>query len=216
MTRIVLLHTVAGLVDDFRQRLAHLDVEVLHVLDETLLRDLLADRPRHAVFARLTDQIRLAEQAGADLVVVTCSSTSPGVDPARPLVGVPVLKVDDPMARIAVRDGGRIGLLCTATSTLEASTALLTEHSAAAGTVIDVDPVLLPEAYAALHRGDREAHDRIVVDAALDLATRVDVLVLAQASLAHLQEGLAVKLDVPVLASPGLLVEEVTAWAAAR
>lgn len=209
--RVVLLHTVAGLVADFRERIAArgIDAEVLHVLDETLLRDLLDGKPRQRVFARLADQVRLAERAGADLVVVTCSSTSPGVDLARPLTGVPVLKVDDPMARAAVRAGNRIGLVCTATSTLDASTTLLQDHARAEDRKIAIEPVLLPAAYNALHQGDRDTHDRIVTDAALDLGGRVDVLVLAQASLAHLQESLGRTLPVPVLASPGLLVDEI-------
>jgi Asp/Glu/hydantoin racemase len=62
------------------------------------------------------------------MIVVTCSSTSPAVDVARRLVPQPVLKIDDPMTTEAVRRGSRIGLLCTASSTVEPSGALLRAH----------------------------------------------------------------------------------------
>jgi hypothetical protein len=50
-----------------------------------------------------------------------------------------------------------------------------------------------------------------VLDAATELAGSVDLLVLAQASLAPLQQQLAAAVSVPVLASPDLLFAELHA-----
>jgi hypothetical protein len=58
--------------------------------------------------------------------------------------------------------------------------------------------------------GERAAHDAMVHESAVRLARDVDVLVLAQASLAPLRDSLAAELDCPVLSSPPLLMRELT------
>ena len=207
--RIGFLHTVGFLVEEFRGRMrAELpDVDSFHVLDESLLQDLLRGKPKAAVYRRVVDRVLAAADAGADLIVMTCSSTSPAVDIARRVLDVPILKIDDPMMAAAVRAGRRIGLVCTASSTVEPSTALLRSHAEADGRDIAVTPLLQADAYAALITGDRTEHDRLIVEAVTEAAATVDALVLAQASLAHLRDGLASALPIPVLASPSLLMQ---------
>lgn len=210
-TRIGFIHTVGFLVDTFRDsmRAAHPEADSFHILNESLLQDLLRGAPQALVYRRVVAQIVLAAESGADLIVVTCSSTSPAVDIARRLVPQPVLKIDDPMAGEAVRTGSRIGLLCTASSTVEPSSALLRAHAAGQGRDVAITAVVKPAAYAALMAGDRAGHDAIMREAARELAGGVDVVVLAQASLAHLQAGLAQDLPCPVLASPPLLMQAI-------
>ncbi len=213
--RIAFIHTVGFLVDDFRARMraAMPEADCFHLLNESLLQDLLRGAPQAQVYRRVVEQIMLAADARPDLIVVTCSSTSPAVDMARRLVSQPVLKIDDPMAAEAVRSGSqagvRIGLLCTAASTVEPSSALLRAHAAAQGRDVTIMAVLRHEAYQALMAGDRARHDAILTEAAASLAGQVDVLVLAQASLAHLRDALAAALPCPVLASPPLLMREI-------
>ena len=206
--RIGFIHTVGFLVDEFRSRMRDElpEVDSFHVLDESLLQDLLRGRPRQDVYRRVVRQVLAAAEAGADLIVMTCSSTSPAVDVARQVLDRPILKIDDPLAEAAVATGGRIGLVCTASSTVEPSTALLRSHAAAKGREIAVVPLLQADAYAALMRGERAEHDRLIREAVTQAAATVDTVVLAQASLAHLRDELATLLPVPVLASPALLM----------
>jgi Asp/Glu/hydantoin racemase len=209
--RIAFVHTVGFLVEEFRARV-RADIpaaDCFHILNESLLQDLLRGAPLPLVYRRVVDQIVLAAEAGPDLIVVTCSSTSPAVDIARRLVPVPILKIDDPMMAEAARSGSRIGLLCTASSTVEPSSALLRAHAAEQGREVAIRTVLCPEAYQALMAGDRARHDALLLEAATGIAGEVDVLVLAQASLAHLRDPLAAALQCPVLASPPLLMREV-------
>jgi Asp/Glu/hydantoin racemase len=209
--RIAFIHTVGFLVEDFRARMRAETpaADCFHILNESLLQDLLRGAPQPLVYRRVVDQIVLAAEAQPDLIIVTCSSTSPAVDIARRIVPQPILKIDDPMASEAVRSGPRIGLLCTATSTVEPSSALLRAHAAEQGREIMIKTVLRPEAYQALMAGDRVRHDAILYDAAAEISNEVDVLVLAQASLAHLRDVLAAELKCPVLASPPLLMREI-------
>ncbi len=209
--RLAFIHTVGFLVEHFRElmRRAHPDADAFHILNESLLQDLLRNGPSAANTRRIVDQAVLAADAGADLVVFTCSSTSPAIDIARRVVAAPILKIDDPMMARAVESGKRIGLVCTAKSTVEPSTSLLRAHAGSAGREVAIEPLLLAEAYDALLSGDRGKHDAMVLDAAQALAARADVLVLAQASLAHLGEPLSKRVTVPVLASPPLLMAEI-------
>ena len=211
--RIGFIHTVGFLVDSLRERMkaTYPEADGFHILNESLLQDLLRGAPKELVYRRVVTQVVLAAEAGADVIVVTCSSTSPAVDIARQLVRQPVLKIDDPMAAEAVRRGTRIGLLCTASSTVEPSSALLRQHAALQGREALITPLVKPDAYEALMAGDRARHDDIVRAAARDLGREVDVVVLAQASLAHLQGELGVALPIPVLASPPLLMEAIGA-----
>jgi Asp/Glu/hydantoin racemase len=208
--RVAFVHTVGFLADEFRKLMrAELpEVDSFHILNESLLQDLLRGEPPARVHRRVAEQLMLAADAGADLIVMTCSSTSPGVDVARQMLDRPILKIDDPMAAQAVRQGPRIGLLCTATSTVAPSTALLSHHAAQQGREVHIRPDINAAAYQALLSGDRAAHDRLVRESAARLAAGVDVLVLAQASLAHLAEPLAGELPCPVLASPPLLMRD--------
>lgn len=209
-TRIAFVHTVGFLADEFRNLMrAELpNIDCFHVLNESLLKDLLRGGPQEPVYRRVVEQILLTADAQPDLIVVTCSSTSPAVDIARRLVRQPVLKIDDPMAAQAVRTGARIGLLCTTTSTVGPSTALLQSHAAEQGMTVSIHPLVNSDAYAALMAGDRTRHDQLVRLSAAQLAPAVDVIVLAQASLAHLRDLLQEELPCPVLASPPLLMRE--------
>ena len=209
MKRIAFLHTVAALAEKFRALAgpALPDADAFHMLDESLLQDLMRQRPVEGITRRLVTLVGLAVDAGAELVVFTCSSTSPLIDTARRCHQVPILKVDDPMAERAVRLGQRIGVLCTTNSTVAPSSELLAHHAARLGRTVTVEAVLVDNAFAALQRGDRAEHDELVQAAANDLAARTDVIVLAQASMAHLAEPLASRLPLPVLASPPILME---------
>ena len=166
---------------------------------------------RAAITRRVTTLATLAADAGAELIVFTCSSTSPAIDTARQVVAVPILKIDDPLYARAVETPGRVGVICTTSSTVGPSSALLAAHARDAGRQIDAETVLCGAAFQALVKGERAEHDALVTSAAEALAPRVDRIVLAQASLAHLAEPLAAALRMPVLASPELLVHDVVA-----
>lgn len=206
--KVVMIHTVGGLIDVFNKLSSESlpEVTVRHILDEPLL-----DRVRQhgGLLAedaeRLRSHVVEAEKTGADAVLVTCSTISPLVDEAAAHAGVPVLKIDEAMITEAVRMGTRIGVVATAETTLEPTRQLLLAQAARAGKPIEPELVLVQGAFTALFGGDAAAHDRLVKAAVLELAQRVDVVILAQASMARVLAVLpeAERL-VPVLASPQL------------
>jgi Asp/Glu/hydantoin racemase len=210
--KIAYLHTVTSLVtlfNDLSREIFPRDVEVFHIADEMLLKVVLAQGGLSPfIFRRVADHVRAAETAGADVVQVTCSSIGPCVEPARAMVGVPVLKVDEPMVQQAIKMGTRIGVAATAPTTLKPTADLVREQAHLAGRDVLVEPVLCEGAYAALFGGRPEEHDRIVRDYLQALATRTDVILLAQASMARVADTLPPDPHrVPILASPRLAVE---------
>jgi len=77
---------------------------------------------------------------------------------------------------------------------------------------VTITTVVENAAYFALRNGDKARHDAAVKEAAGRLAGSVDVIVLAQASMAHLAADLTAILPVPVLESPSLCVEGLAAY----
>jgi Asp/Glu/hydantoin racemase len=152
--------------------------------------------------------VESAAEAGADLVVVTCSSIGPAVDASRDFLDVPVLRVDEPMAEEAVRIGTRIGVVATLASTLEPTAELVRRRAREAGKEVEVTARVCDGAFEALQAGDRDRHDELVREALREVISGSDVVVLAQASMARVVETLG-DVDVPVLASPRLAVQRV-------
>ena len=210
--KLAYLHTVTslvGLFTDLSKQLLPPDVEIFHMADELLLKTALAQGGLSPCLSRrVADNVRAAEEAGADAVQVTCSSIGPCVDMARTLVNIPVLRVDEPMVRQAISLGRRIGVAATATTTLKPTVDLVREQARLADREVTVEAVLCEGAYAALFGGRPEEHDRIVREYLQALAGRVDVILLAQASMARVADTLPPDPKrVPILASPRLAVE---------
>jgi Asp/Glu/hydantoin racemase len=210
--KVGFIHTALAPADLIKHQMAEVfpNVRAFHIVDESLLQDLLeSGELTSSIIRRLSAHVVLAREGGADLIMVTCSSTSPGVDVARKLVDVPVLKIDDPMAEKAVEMSDSIGVLATVKTTLIPSTELIKSKATIKDKVIRVESILCEKAFDLLLKGDREGHDRLVKDAALDLAEKVEVLVLAQASMSHLAAEIEVAAKTPVLTSPNLAMEAI-------
>jgi Asp/Glu/hydantoin racemase len=215
MKRLALIHTVIFLADMFKKKLAarYPGLQSFHVVDESLIQALFAaGGMTPGIARRLSGQAGLARDAGAEVILFTCSSTSPAVDLVRPLIDVPVLKIDDPMAERAVQTGEKIGVVCTAKTTLLPCQDLIGQHAVRLGRKVTVQSRLESAAFEAVMAGDKARHDELVVGAAMELGRACDVVVLAQSSMAHLAPGLEEKLKRPVLAAPDLCVESLAGY----
>ncbi|HWB83511.1 MAG TPA: aspartate/glutamate racemase family protein [Bryobacteraceae bacterium] len=185
------------------------DVEQFHMVDESLIRNTIrAKKLTRTTTRRVLSMVESAHEGGADAVVVTCSSIGPAASMARRLFDFPVIRVDEAMAEEAVRAGRRIGVAATLRTTLEPTVALLREKAAAAHRDVDVVESLCEGAFEAVLSGDTATHDRLLADTLTRLSTGVDVVVLAQASMARVAEKLAGSPGrVPILSSPELAVK---------
>jgi len=208
--KIGFVHTGVAIADMFKPMIAERlpGISTFHIVDDSLIQDLLQEeRFTPSILKRLCRQVELAEEAGADMIMVTCSSIAPGVDVARKMVSVPVMKVDEPMAEKAVSLSDNIGVMATAKTTMAPSVNLIQEKAAEANKQVTIHQTLSSEAFDCFLRGDMQTHDRIVKEAALELKGKVGVIVLAQASMGHLAEAIQDIAGVPVLKSPPLAID---------
>lgn len=209
--KVGMVHSVASLVPLFNELAAELlpGVEVIHLVDEGLLKDVLASGQLTPSMARRFGLLAtFAEESGAEIVMLTCSSLAPLVDQSRDTVKVPLLKVDEAMADEAVGLGERIGVIATAYTTLKPTSDLIKERAALQDKKVAVEAVLCEGAFEALRRGELESHDRTVKEKLNELMEQVDVVVLAQASIARAVAQIPEnERKVPILSSPRLGVQ---------
>jgi Asp/Glu/hydantoin racemase len=205
-----LIHTSPTLTPLFGALCAEFmpETTVFHMVDESLIKDTIREgRLQRLTMRRLLSMIESAENAGADAVLVTCSSIGPGVEFGQQLFDIPVIRVDEAMAEAAVRMGRRIGVMATLRTTLEPTIALLREKADEAGIEIEIVESLCDGAFDAVLAGDSITHDRILSQALRNEMKGVDVVILAQASMARvvktMPEG---SLAMPVLSSPKMAV----------
>ncbi|HLP71152.1 MAG TPA: aspartate/glutamate racemase family protein [Rhizobium sp.] len=206
---IAMIHTVAGLVPTL-DALARRELdgwEPFNILDESLLRSTIREGSlSKATMRRLAQYVWSAVDGGADAVLVTCSSLGPAVDAARPLCPVPLFRIDTGMALDAVSKASQIGVLATLPTTLGPTGDVIRRAAADTGRAgCRVTEELCEGAFQRLSAGDRAGHDAMVVDGFRRLAPKVDLIVLAQASMANALAPLGPEPDgVPVLTSPEL------------
>ena len=205
MRRIALVHTVKSVYDTFEGQLREALGDGFGELKiHNLMDDFLANDPADTgVFsttnkARLYNDIQAMEMTGAELIVVSCSTLSPTVEEIRPFIHTRIVTIDEAMAHKAVTSATRIGLLVTANSTKIPSQFKLASEAQKAGRAIEVETVHNEAAIQALKAGNREKHDQLVHEMAA-LLHEPELIVLAQASMAHLEQELAEACGVPVL-----------------
>lgn len=195
---LALLHTspVHVPVFDALRDEDHPDLELRHTVDEELLARARIEGP-----AAVADEVRVAlgraVADGAGAVLCTCSTI--GGIAERAEAGVPVLRVDRPMAAAAVAIGPRVTVVAALESTLAPTVALVEDEARAAGRPVTVRTLLADGAWARFEAGDRDGFAAAVA-ATADSVTGADVIVLAQASMAPAQR--LVTTAVPVLSSP--------------
>jgi Asp/Glu/hydantoin racemase len=209
--RLGLVHTSATLVPVFAQLCKEKlpDVETFNIADDSLVKGIMAAGSLTPQIARrVAGYLESAELAGADYILVTCSSIGPAVEAGAKLRGVPVLRVDQPMADKAVATGKKIGVVATLRTTLEPTADLISRRAADAGKEVAITSKLCEGAFDALMSGDGAKHDAIVAAALKELSKQVDVIVLTQASMARVVDSLAPDdKRIPILASPGIAVD---------
>ena len=142
------------------------------------------------------------------LAMVTCSSMGPAVEWSRAFIDIPVLRVDEAMAALAVQTGSRIGVAATLSTTMNPTADLIRTKAAAQGKEIQLATKLCEGAFEAVIAGDTARHDALVTAGLRELTAKSDVIVLAQASMARVVDGLPKEEKrIPILSSPRLAVE---------
>ena len=195
-----LKHSIAPIEAAFAQ--AWPEARLMNLLDDSLSADLARDAVLNdAMTERFLALGDYAAATGANGILFTCSAFGPCIEAvARSHAPMPVLKPNEAMIEQAVTMGKRIGLLSTFPPTLAS---MPPEFPAS----VQVVPKLAEGALAALDRGDRATHDRLIVEASKDLRD-CDVIALAQFSIAAAAPLVAEATGRPVVTTPDSAVDK--------
>ena len=205
--RIALIHALKHSIIPIEASFARLwpDAKLMNLLDDSLSADLARDgKLTPAMTERFLSIGRYAKSTGANGILFTCSAFGPCIEAVaseqRPM---PVLKPNEAMIEQAAKGGRKVGLLSSFPPTLAS---MPREFPAS----IELVPRLAEGAMAALDRGDRAEHDRLVTEASKDLRD-CDVIALAQYSMAPAAEKVAQATGRPVLTTPDSAVMKMKA-----
>lgn len=205
MKTVVAIHTAMPMVEPTKELFArHIpDVRLINIVDDSLIQDVIgAGEVPDAVKKRLNQYYHTAIDAGADVIFNTCSSVGDIALEAKKNIGIPLVKIDDAMAKLAVLESSRIGVLATLVTTLEPTARLIQHFAKLLNRQVQISKGLAEGAFQAVIAGDRETHDRLILNAALELASQVELFVLAQGSMARMESEIADATGKKVLSSP--------------
>jgi len=201
---IYAIHTGPVLVDVIRSLAKELmpEVRVVNVVDDGLLAEVReAGELTTAVSRRLVGYGVIAAASGADAILNCCSSVGEAAELLQKVVAVPVVRIDDAMARQAAKLGPRIAVVATLATTLEPTRRLIARRANEERHDVKLTSYVAGEAFDSLLAGNGARHDALVNEV-IDRAMREnDVVVLAQGSMARLVAAREPG-DVPVLTSP--------------
>ena len=151
--------------------------------------------------ARLMNLYTQAVAQGADAILNICSSVGEVADsfqPAARYLGIPVVRIDEEMCREAVRLGNRVGVLATLATTLEPTKNTIRRVAREMNRHVTLVDGLIDGAFGL----DQEQFRALLIDAAMKIRDQVDVIVLAQGSMAYVEEDLTQATGKQTLSSP--------------
>ena len=181
----------------FGDELAIIQYEDPAILDEICERGTVTA----SAAARLVSMFMQSVNDGVDAMLCCCSSVGEVVDACQDLaayVGVPILRIDEEMCRDAVRLGQRIGILATLPTTMEPTRNTVLRAARELDRPITLVDGLMEGAFGL----PQEAFEAVICDKASEMIDQVDVLLLAQASMACMEKLLSERFQKPVLSSP--------------
>ena len=158
---------------------------------------------------RVATLLRHSAACGARAILFTGSLFGAAVEAARAELTVPVLASYEALVSRAFAAGRRIGVVATVADTLRLLGEDIERYASEHGQEVALDGVHVAGAVEAVTSGDRETHDRLVLDAVIRLADRdsCDVILLGQFSMTPVAARLPAGFAVPVLTSTGTALE---------
>ena len=178
------------------------DVELYSLQDPSILAEVReAGYVTTAPAARLIGMYMKAAEEGCEAVLNLCSSVGEVADAAQDAaryIGVPIVRVDEEMCREAVRLGSRIGVMATLPTTLEPTKNTVKRVAREMNHAVTLVDCLVDGAFGL----DQAQFKARLTESAETIIDQVDVIVLAQGSMAYAAAEMSEKFGKPVLGSP--------------
>lgn len=212
MKHVGLIHTVKTIVNKFEVLLREAvgeEIKVSNILD-----DYLANHTNEIGYFtvenknRLLRHIRSMNEAGVDLIASTCSTLTPVIEEIKPFSKVPLLSIDDLMCRSAVEEGEKILILASALSTKLPLEERLHREAKKIQKAVKIDFRQDQQAFIAMKNLDMEVHDTFIMEMVKEKEA-YDCIVLAQASMAHLEQKIQEKAGIPVFSGVSSCIKNI-------
>lgn len=182
------------------------EAELISMQDPSILAEVRdAGHVTPTAAARLMGMYTAAVAEGADAIMNICSSVGEVADafqPAAAYIGVPVVRIDEEMCREAVRvslkGGKRVGVLATLATTLEPTKGTIARMARSMGAHVELVDGLIDGAFGL----DQAQFRQLLIAAAKKIADQVEVIVLAQGSMAYVEKDIEAAIGKTTLSSP--------------
>lgn len=213
MKTVAVVYTSMGnLVSTMKSQLSEAlpDYRIVNIADDSLINDVIAaGRITPEVKARLFSYFSAASILKPEIIISACSSVGAIAEEYSERSEVPVLRIDHAMIVKALEAGDRIGVLASLGTTMEPTKDYISRLAEEAGRKAELTGMVAEGAYEANAKGDKETHDRLLLQTAEKMKGKVDVVLLAQGSMAKMEGPIHELLGIPVYSSPRLCIEEV-------
>lgn len=210
--KLAIIHTTPVTIEPLKELAARTigDCEIINFVDDSILPQLSQNGGNILDIAeRWENYARTAEQLGAHCILNACSSIGELVPYMQPRIATPIVRIDNEMAEFAVNSAEKIGVAATLETTLNPTLNLLKEKAQEKGNQVEFVPILVASAYQKLLANDKEGHDADLSAALRELAEKVDIIVLAQASMARVVSSFSPEEQSRYVTSPELGMEAV-------
>jgi Asp/Glu/hydantoin racemase len=210
--KLAIIHTTPVTIEPLKDLANKMigECEIINLVDDSILPQLGKNGGNVQEIAdRWEGYAKVAEQLGADCILNACSSIGELVAFTQPKIATPIIRIDDAMAEFAISSAEKIGVAATLETTLRPTLDLLKQKAAEQQKNVEFEPILVSSAYQKLIANDKEGHDLDLSVALRELAKKVDIVVLAQASMARVVSSFTPDEQRHFVTSPELGMEAV-------
>ena len=202
--RVVLIHAIEMAINPIMKAFeVHWpEAETINILDDSLSRD----RAKSDVLdcEMMGRFLRLGEYAlsiDADGILFTCSAFGPAIEAVAKQHEIPVLKPNEAMFSMALKQGENIGMLVTFENSIKVMSQEFDAMAKTRNSAATLNVQLVKDAISILKQGLIDEHNRLIADTAKELKD-CDALMLAQFSMANAWNAVSEQLDIPILTAP--------------
>ena len=209
--RIVLVHAGLVSIEPVQSAFGQLwpDAEPVNLLDDSLMVDRAqTEHLTSALSERIAELAAYGRGIGADGILYTCSAFGPAIEAVQRSATIPVLKPNEAMFEAALDHGLDIGMVASFANSIPTMEQEFRDLAAARGSRAAIRSVCVPEALAALQRGDIPVHNALLAKGAMELG-KCDVILLAQFSTSRAADAAQAAVDAPVLTAPRAAVTKI-------
>jgi len=192
-------------IDTLLQRFAP-EIEYENIVEADMLDTAMKTGITEELVGRVKQTICAIPKERRAVILCSCSTFGGYAEEMRGYTCHPIVRIDRPMAERAVHSGHRIGLAAALETTIEPTRKLLLSVAADQNKDITIKEIVCKNAWLRRQEKDQEGYIREIVKDIEPAADYLDVIVLAQGSMAPAAEKLQ-HLPIPVLSSPVLAIE---------